>query len=77
MVCESIDDGNDVTYHALPVVLFLVFRDNINVIVKNQSTTISIVYTLIDHRNDAIKCSELCIETTRLRLVVPLEFCTF
>ena len=32
------------------------------------------VYTLIDHGNDAIKCSKLCSETTRLRLVVPLEF---
>ena len=32
------------------------------------------VYTLIDHRNDTIKCSKLCSETTRLRLVVPLEF---
>ena len=32
------------------------------------------VYTLMDHRNDAIKCSKLCFETNRLRLVVPLEF---
>ena len=31
-------------------------------------------YTLIDHRNDAIKCSKLCSETTHLRLVVRLEF---
>ena len=31
----------------------------------------------IDHRNDAIKCSQLCSETTRLWLVVPLEFGTF
>ena len=31
------------------------------------------VYTLIDHRNDAIKCSKLCSETTRLRLVVPFS----
>ena len=35
------------------------------------------IYTLIDHRNDVIKCSELCSETTRLRLVFPLEFGTF
>ena len=35
------------------------------------------VYALIDHRNDAIKCSKLWSETTRLRLVVPLEFWTF
>ena len=35
----------------------------------------SMVYTLIDHRNDTINCSKLCSETTRLRLVVPpLEF---
>ena len=33
--------------------------------------------SLIDHRNDTIKCSKLCSETTRLRLVVPLEFWTF
>ena len=50
----------------------------INVIVKTKSTTIfHMVYTLIDHRNDAIKCSKLCSETTRQRLVVPLEFWTF
>ena len=35
------------------------------------------VYTLIDHRNDATKCSKLCSETTSLRSVVPLEFLTF
>ena len=35
------------------------------------------VYTLIDHRNVAIKCSKLCSETTHLRLVVSLEFWTF
>ena len=29
MVCQSIDHGNDVTGHAVPVVLFLVFRKNI------------------------------------------------
>ena len=34
------------------------------------------IYTLIDHRNDTIKCSKLCSETTPLRLVVPLEFWT-
>ena len=32
------------------------------------------VNTLIDHRNDAIKCSKLYSEATGLRLVVPLEF---
>ena len=35
------------------------------------------VYTLIDHRNDAIRCSKLCSDTTRLRLAVPVEFLTF
>ena len=35
------------------------------------------VYTLTDHRNDAIECSKLCSETTCLWLVVPLEFWTF
>ena len=44
---------------------------------KTKSTTISMVYTLIDRRNDAIKCSKLCSDTTRLRLVVRLEFWTF
>ena len=39
MVYESIDHGNDVTCHALPIVLFLAFRKK-NVIVKNKSTTI-------------------------------------
>ena len=43
-------------------------------LLKNKSTTIFVVYTLIDHRIDAIKCSKLCSETTRLRLAVPLEF---
>ena len=75
MVYKNIDRGNDVKSHVVPVVLFLVFRKKINVIVINKSTTIfRMVYTLIDHRNDAIKCSKLCSETTRLRLVVPLEF---
>ena len=32
------------------------------------------VYTLIDHRNDAIKCSKLCSEITRkLQLIVQIE----
>ena len=38
MVYESVDHRNDVTRHAVPVVLF--FRNKINVIVKNKSTTI-------------------------------------
>ena len=40
MVYESIDHGNDVTCHAVPVVSFLVFLKKINIIVKNKSTTI-------------------------------------
>ena len=42
MVYESINHGNDVTCHAVLVVLFLVFRKkgNPNVTVKNESTTI-------------------------------------
>ena len=32
------------------------------------------VCTLIDHRNDAIKCSKLDSESTRLPLVVHLSF---
>ena len=64
MVYESIDYGNNVTYLAVPVVLLLVFRKKINVIVKTNRAQFSMVYTLIDHRNDAIKCSKLCSETT-------------
>ena len=37
MVFESIDHGNDVTCHAVPVVLFLVFSKKINVVVKINS----------------------------------------
>ncbi len=33
---------------------------------KTNLTHLSMVYTLIDHRNDAIKCPKLCSETTRL-----------
>ena len=40
MLYERIYHGNDVTCHAVPVVLFLVFRKKKNVIVKNKSTTI-------------------------------------
>ena len=35
------------------------------------------VCTLIDHRNDAIKCSKHGSEIIGLRLVVPLEVGTF
>ena len=44
---------------------------------KKNRPQFSMVYTLIDYRNDTIKCSKLCIETTRQRFVVPLEFWTF
>ena len=77
MVYESIDNGNNVTclaVFAMPVVLLLVFRKKITVIVKTNRPQFSMVYTLTDHRNDAIKCSKLCSETTRLQLVVPLQF---
>ena len=42
MIYKSIEPGNDVTCHAVPVVLFLVLRKRkkINVIVKNKSTRI-------------------------------------
>ena len=74
MVYESIDHGSDVTCHAVPVVLFLVFRKK-KIILKNKSNTIFHgLHNLIDHRNDALKYSKLCSETTRLRLVVQLEF---
>ena len=65
---ESIAHGNDVTFHAVPVVLFLVSRKNKCYCKKQIRPQFSMVYTLIDHRNDAIKCSKLCSETTRLRL---------
>ena len=75
MVYESLDHGNDVTCHAVPDVLFLVFRQKkINVVEKTNRPQFSMVYTLIDHRHDAIKCLKLFSETTRLLLVVPLEF---
>ena len=73
MVYKSIDHGNDVTCHTVPVVSFLVFRKKINVIVKTNRPQFSMFHILIDHRNDAIKCSKLCSETTRLWLIVPLE----
>ena len=67
MVYESIDHGSDVTCHAVPVVLFLVFRKKINFIVKNKLTIVFHgLHFYIDHRNDTIKCSKLCSETTRL-----------
>ena len=31
------------------------------------------VYTLIDHKNDAMKCSKLCSETTRLWFHLSFE----
>ena len=57
MVYESIDYGNDVTSHAVPVVLFLVFRKK--------------------KKHVVVKKKKNCSLTTRLRLVVPLEFWTF
>ena len=38
MVYESIDHENHVTCHAVPIVLFLVFREKKNVIVKKNKT---------------------------------------
>ena len=63
MVYESIDHGNDVTCHAL-FSEKLRRKFKINVIVKNKSITIfhGLHYTLIDHRNYAIKCSNLCVK---------------
>ena len=43
------------------------------VIVKTNRPDIFMACTLIDNRNDAIKCSKLGSETIRLRLVVPLK----
>ena len=81
MVYETIDHRNDVTCHAVPVVLFSVFRKKIDymLLYKTNWLQFSMVYTLIDHRNDAIKFSKLCGETTHPRLVVmvPLEFWSF
>ena len=58
---ERIDHENDVTCHAVPVVLFLFFRKKkININVKNKSTTILHGLHSMEHRNDAIKCSKLC-----------------
>ena len=68
---KSKKDGNDVTCHAVPVVLFL--RKKINVIVKKKKPQFSVAYTLIDLGNDAIKCLKLCGQTTRLRLHLSFE----
>ena len=66
---KSKEDGNDVTCHAVPVVLFLLLRDKIHVIVKKKNRPqFSMAYTLIDLGNDAIKFLKLCRETTRLPL---------
>ena len=73
MVYKSIDHGNDITCHAVRVVLFF-RKTNKCFCKKTNRPRLSMVYTLIDHRNDAIKCSKLCGETTRPRLVAPLEF---
>ena len=43
---------------------------------KTNCQWISMVCTLINHRND-VKCSNLCSETTCLLLMVPLELWTF
>ena len=70
---KSKEDGNDVTCHAVPVVLVLVLRDKIHVIVKKNRPQFSMAYTLIDLGNDAIKCLKLCKETTRLPLHLSFE----
>ena len=56
---------------------------SLSVIGKNKQTNkqtnqqqCSMVYTLIEHRND-VKMSKSGSETTRLRPVVPLEFLKF
>ena len=73
MVYESIDHGNDVTCrHAVPVVLFLVFRKKGKCYCKKQID--HNFHGLHSYRIDAIKRSKLCSETTRLRLAVPHEF---
>ena len=69
MVYESIDHGNDVN-NAVPVVLFLVFHKN-KCYCKKQIDP-HFPWFSIDNRNDAIKRSKLCSETTRLQLVVIL-----
>ena len=71
---KSKEDGNDVTCHAVPVVLFLFLRDKIHVIVKKKNRPqFSMAYTLIDLGNDAIKCLKLWRETTPLPLHLSFE----
>ena len=70
---KSKEDGNDVTCHAEPVVLFLFLRKKIPVTVKKNQPQFSMAYTLIDLGNDAIKCLKLCRETTRQRLHLSFE----
>ena len=72
--------SNDVTCHAVPARFSRKLLRKLKIKCYGKKTNpsqFSMVYTLIDHRNDAIKCSKLCSETTRLQLVVPLEFSTF
>ena len=73
MVYEIMDHGNDVICHAVPVVLFLVFRKKKNYYCKKQIDHIFHGVTPIDHRNDTIKCSKLCSEKKRpWKIVVDL-----
>ena len=79
MVNKSTYNGNDVT-RIMPGARFDAFRNGFQkillsplrlpsivfVIVKKNLPPFSMLCTLIYHRNDAIKCSKLGSETTRL-----------
>ena len=61
--CKSLaKDGNDVTCHAW-FSEKLCMKPEINVIVKKKNRPqFPTLYTLVDQRNDGIKCSKLCLD---------------
>ena len=59
--------------HALPQLKYTFETFSVIIKIKNLPIKFSMVYTLIEHWNDSIKCSKLCAKTTRLRIVVSLE----
>ena len=59
MVCQSIDHGNDVTGHAVPVVLFLVFRKKILLLNMDKEEPIFNIW-------GEISVSELVLEAAKV-----------
>ena len=59
MVCQSIDHGNDVTGHVVPVVLFLVFRKKILLLNMDKEEPIFNIW-------GEISVSELVLEAAKV-----------